>query len=67
MAYMKRTGVTSLIHFIHLICRVIDVYYAPISGWVSLASITSDQKAAIMVWINSAQTVCSLIKLIPDD
>lgn len=67
MTYNKKTGVTSVISFAKLLCRIYTKFGGTITQWVQNSSLTGEQKAALLAWLGLASTMCALMETIGDD
>lgn len=60
--YGGRNGMATIINLIRTICRVYTKFSGAIIAYINSTTLTTEQKAVIIDWLNGASVVCALIE-----
>lgn len=64
--YGFRSGVTQLLRFVRLLCRLYVVFSATINAWVE-ANLEGADKTTVLEWLAAITAVCGILEAVPDD
>lgn len=59
--YGSKNGMSTIVKLIKHICRVYLAYTAAIQTFINSSSLTTEQKAQVIDWLEAGVTVCGLI------
>jgi hypothetical protein len=65
-AYGARTGVTSLLKFVKILCRIYIRWQEHIVPWV-VASVPPEHQTTVLAWLAAIPVICGILSLTPDD
>lgn len=66
MAYGARTGVTTLIKFVKLLCKLYNTFSTKIDQWV-LDQVDPSKQAQVQAFLALIAPVCHILEATPDD
>ena len=59
--YGGRIGMSTTIKVVQALCKIYGTYQAKIIAYVNASTLTSDQKASVISWLNLATEICGLL------
>jgi hypothetical protein len=59
--YGGRIGMASIIKGVQFVCRIYGVYQDPIISYINGSTLSTDQKTALINWLNLATASCGLL------
>lgn len=62
--YGGRNGVSQIIRFTKLLCKIYLTYSVRIIAYIEASSLDSGQKATVLAWLNGAQEACMILEMI---
>lgn len=62
--YGGRTGMWSIIFFVHQVCRIYGIFMPSILAFITASSLTTEQKDTVTAWLNGATEACSILELL---
>lgn len=62
--YGGRNGMSTLLKMIRALCHLYIAFSAGIVEYINASSLTSEEKTALINWLNTAQAMCALIEAI---
>lgn len=63
-SYGGRNGMSSLLMFVHALCRIYGAFTAAIVTFINASDLTSEQKTEVLNWLNLATTICTILETI---
>lgn len=60
--YGGRIGVATLILLARRVCDLYTKYAPSIISFINASSLSAEDKAAVLAWLNAAQSVCAALR-----
>lgn len=60
--YGGRNGISSVIKFTKLLCRIYLAFSNPIIAYINGSSLDSGKKTTVLAWLNGAHEACMILE-----